>query len=147
MVIMEHPFEEDKEIEKRLDEDHKISEAMERRYLARPTSARRYITRWEYVMLKRKFDRTCRIVDANKELIAAHENRISSLESQSRKLSLDGAMRAISDRNVTHIRKIFALPEIKGTEKVVVSDLSEMLSEYSDKDIDSVELLRGSRDD
>jgi hypothetical protein len=119
-----------------------VTQADFRRFLVRPPLLRNLVTRQEFEMCRKLCDLNIVFLQ---ETLGRHEVRISSLEGhivEEKRASL----RAISDRNVEELRKLFGLSKLTSVpEENVINEIRGMLEEYSDKESDSVDLVHSVR--
>jgi len=134
MVLVKHQFKEDREIEKELNGFQ--------RFMGKPKLIRRWISRAEFEVLREEVVRLRRIVDEHETIINDIDERNAFIVAQIRKMELTPNLKAISDKNIKFLREKFGLPPI--SEKIkegVLAEMKGILKEFSEEEIDSVELL------
>jgi len=140
MTVILSPFKEDREIEKEL------SDAKLRRLMAKPSLLRAQVTAMEFRILRHEVERISQVLNVHETAISDLADRITFLETQSRKTELTVDLKAISEQNVRALRTMFNLPETTGrTEGNILAEMKGMLEDYSREDMDSVELLHSIR--
>jgi hypothetical protein len=118
-----------------------------RTYLRRPKPGfGKVVTRSEIEEIKDMLDATIICSNRHEESIRTLLRRVARLETLN-KLRSHAKVKAASDENVEVLRKMFHLPPIEDVKEDIFAQMHGMLHEYSEEGIDSVELLRRSREE
>ena len=149
MLITKPVYKTDVEIEQELGEREQpveqgtLTESYFRRYLAKPALLRSLVTRTELEALTRAWETHLILFE---DTLSQHEARIASLENRLSKPQSNH--KAASDRNARELRALFGLPDLDGpSDENVLAEMRGMLKEYSEDNVDSVELIHSIRGD
>jgi hypothetical protein len=117
-----------------------LSEELLRELKTRTRFGAPYITRSELEALLREIERISAILPALERMAILIEQKPRSEE-------LPKQLKTVSDENVRMLRETFGLPELteEDSGEGILTEMRGMLEEYSDEELDSVELLRSTR--
>ncbi len=146
---MAHPFKDDRELEIE-DQEPLVYEERPRHRLRESANRRPY--QEEMIEPERIVKEILKIqdtVDTLAIMLTEQKERIKFLENELRQIESENNIDKASRENAKKLAQIFKLsePTEEDAKRDVLKEMDGMLSEYSEEEVDSVELVRSVRDE